>query len=163
MANEIDTGGRNRITDAYEKHYDLLRFIAGQRFKIPVSEIRPLIHDVFVAFMRHERSIGEPRRWLTTAVGNACRNYWRDLKPGAPLPAELLDPRELADDALARLDLALLFAHLSAKCRAVLRLRYMEGLAPPEIAERFATSPGYVRLKVHRCLEAAKRTLAGLA
>ncbi len=98
MADEIDTAAHDRITAAYERHYDLLRFIAGQRFKIPAADVRPLIHDVFVAYMRHEHAIGDSRRWLTTSVSNACRNYWRDMKPDTSLPAELLDPRELADE-----------------------------------------------------------------
>jgi RNA polymerase sigma factor (sigma-70 family) len=162
MENEIETDVRDRIEVAYEEYYPLLRFIAGRRFKIPAADIRPLIHDVFVSFMRHEQAVIDDRRWLTTAVSNACRNYWRNFRLDLPLPEDLLDSRNFVDDALAKHDVALLLAHLSEKCRAILRLRYAEGLSPGEIAARLGTSAGYVRLKVHRCLEAARRTLKGL-
>jgi RNA polymerase sigma factor (sigma-70 family) len=163
MVKETDAGVHDRVGIAYEQHYALLRFIAHRRFRVPGSDIQPLIHDVFVSFMRHEKEVGDDRRWLTAAVGNACRNYWRNLRPGLALPEELLDRRAAADDALARHDVAILFAHLSDTCRSILRLRYMDGLDPREIAERYGTSPGYVRLKVHRCLEAAKRVMAELS
>jgi RNA polymerase sigma factor (sigma-70 family) len=163
MVKESDAGVHDRVGSAYEEHYALLRFIAHRRFHVPDSDIQPLIHDVFVSFMRHEKEIGDDRRWLTAAVSNACRNYWRNLRPELALPEELLDPRAVADDALARHDVAILFAHLSDACRAIRRLRFMDGLDPREIAAHYATSPGYIRLKVHRCLEAAKRVMAELS
>ncbi|HEX3067030.1 MAG TPA: sigma factor-like helix-turn-helix DNA-binding protein, partial [Thermoanaerobaculia bacterium] len=60
---------------------------------------------------------------------------------------------------LAQHDVALLFAKLPVACRSILRLRYVEGLNAREIAARYGTSPGYIRLKVHRCLAAARRAL----
>ncbi|MEA2239331.1 MAG: Sigma-70, region 4 [Thermoanaerobaculia bacterium] len=163
MDEETDADVQNRVATAYEEHYALLRFIAHRRFRVPPSDVQPLIHDVFVSFMRHEKGIGDDRRWLAAAIGNACRNYWRNLRAGVALPEELLDPRVVAEDALARHDVAILFAHLSEACRSILRLRYLDGLDPGEIAVRCGTSPGYVRLKVHRCLEAAKRVMAELS
>ena len=163
MDEETAADVHDRVATAYEEHFALLRFIALRRFRVPASDIQPLIHDVFVSFMRHEKGIVDDRRWLTAGVGNACRNYWRNLRPGLALPEELLDSRAVAEDALARHDVAILFAHLSEKCRAILRLRYLDGLDPGEIAVRCGTSPGYIRLKVHRCLEAAKRVMAELS
>jgi len=159
MPADIETAANDRVAAAYDAYYDLLRFIARQRFNIPDPDIRPLIHDVFVAFMRHEHRIGDDRRWLTRAVVNACLNHRRDAKPTTPLPEELLDPQCLVDDAVAKHDVALLLARLSERCRTVLRMRYVEGLEPGEIAILLATSSGFVRLKVHRCLAAARRAL----
>ncbi|MEA2163102.1 MAG: sigma factor [Thermoanaerobaculia bacterium] len=163
MHDAIDTPVHDRVAEAYERYYDLLRFIAGHRFKIPEADIRPLIHDVFVSFMRHEKVIGNDRQWLTAAIGNACRNYWRNLRPGEPLPEELLDPRNIADSVIVQCDLAVVLERLSEKCRSILRLRYLDGLDNGEIAARCGTSPGYVRLKVHRCLEAARRKMTELS
>src|SRR5882724_2753451 len=100
MENEIKSDVRDRVADAYQEYYPLLRFIARQRFKIPAADIRPLIHDVFVSFMRHEKTVNDDRRWLAAAVSNACRNYWRNIRPDLPLPEDLLDSRNLVDDAL---------------------------------------------------------------
>jgi RNA polymerase sigma factor (sigma-70 family) len=159
MAQEIETHVGSRVEAAYEGTYDLLRFIASRRFRIPECDVRPLIHDVFVAFMRSAAAIGDDRRWLATATINACRNYWRDRKEASPLPDTLLDVRGLTDDAGARVDVALLLAHLSPRCRDVLRLRYVQGLASAEIASRCDTSSGYIRILVHRCLRAARAAL----
>ena len=163
MLKDFDAALTDRVADAYEAYYDLLRFIARRRFRIPAPDIQPLVHDVFVSFMRHERVIGDDRRWLIAAISNACRNYWRNLKPGQQLDNEHLDPRSPVDDVLARHDVSLLFARLPAACRSILRLRYVEGLNPREIATRYGTSPGYIRLKVHRCLAAARRALGELS
>lgn len=160
MPDEIETGAQDRVAAAYEAYYGLLKYIAVRRYKIPRSDIRPLIHDVFVNFLRHEAFVGDDRRWLTTATTNACLNYWRDKKPGAPLSDDLLDSRRVVDDALARQDIARVLKRLSEDCERVLRLHYLEELQAPEIAELFNTTPGYIRVKIHRCLEYARRAIA---
>lgn len=160
MPEEMETGVRDRVAAAYEGYYDLLQYIAVRRYKIPLSDIRPLIHDVFVNFLRYEALIGDDRRWLTTAVTNACLNYWRDRKPGVPLPNDLRDSRRVVDDALTRHDLARVLKRLSSDCERVLRLHYLDELQAPEIAALLDTTPGYIRLKIHRCLEYARRAIA---
>ena len=160
MRDEIETGIRDRVAAAYEGYYDLLQFIAVRRYKIPRSDIRPLIHDVFVNFLRHEALVGDDRRWLTTATTNACLNYWRDRKPGVPLPEDLFDSRRVVDDTLARHDLARVLERISDDCEHLLRLHYLDELQAPEIAALLDTTPGYVRVKIHRCLEHARRAIA---
>jgi DNA-directed RNA polymerase specialized sigma24 family protein len=73
---------RDRAAAAYNAHYEAMRFIAAQKFGVPQADVRPLIHDVFLAYMRHVAVIGDDRGWLVTATRNACMNYWRDKKPG---------------------------------------------------------------------------------
>ncbi|HEY4639869.1 MAG TPA: sigma-70 family RNA polymerase sigma factor [Thermoanaerobaculia bacterium] len=162
MTDDLAIGVRERVAAAYEGYYGLLQYIAVRRYKIPKSEIRPLIHDVFVAFMRHASLIGDDRRWLTTAITNACLNYWRDAKPATTLPDDLLDRRRVVDAALARHDVTRVFTRLSAECQRVLRLHYVDGLDGPEIGQRLSIKPGSVRVKIHRCLERARRILAEL-
>jgi RNA polymerase sigma factor (sigma-70 family) len=153
---------REHVEAAYDAHYDLMRFIAARRFHVPASDVRPLIHDVFLAFMRHHAAIGDERSWLVAAVSNACRNYWRDRKPTEGLPATLPEPLRLADDVSARVDIARLLSRIPKRCRIVLWLRYIDGLSPDEIARRCAesSSRGYGRLLVHRCLRAVREAIA---
>lgn len=156
---------RDRVAAAYDAHYEVMRCIAAQRFRVPASDVRPLIHDVFVAFMRHSAVIGDDRGWLVRATTNACLNYWRDRKPTEPLP-DLTDTREVAADVSARVDVARLLARIPRRCRRVLWLRYVDGLSPEEIAHRCtsaASSGGYGRLLVHRCLKAVREALAATA
>jgi RNA polymerase sigma factor (sigma-70 family) len=152
---------RDRVAAAYDAHYDVLRFIAAQRFRVPPADVRPLIHDVFVAFIRHGDAIGDDRKWLVAAVSNACRNYWRDLKRTEELP-EMSDTARFIDDVSARVDVLRLLRGIPERCRTVLWLRYIDGLSPEEIAARCASSPsgGYGRQLVHRCLRAVREALA---
>jgi RNA polymerase sigma factor (sigma-70 family) len=155
------TMNRERVAAAYDAHYDVMRYIAAQRFRVPLADVRPLIHDVFVAYIRHEATIAADRAWLVKATTNACLNYWRDRKCGEPLP-EIEDARELADVS-ARIDLLRLLARVPKRCQAVLWLRYVDGLSPEEIAQSCATktsSGSYGRLLVHRCLRAVRDALA---
>jgi RNA polymerase sigma factor (sigma-70 family) len=153
---------RDRVAAAYDAHYDVMRYIAARRFHVPPADIRPLIHDVFVAFIRHSTAIGDERSWLVAAVSNACRNYWRDKRPTEALP-EVTDMARMADDVGARVDLLRLLSRIPLRCRAVLWLRYVDGLSPEEIAGRCASSQsgGYGRQLIHRCLRAVREALAG--
>ncbi len=154
---------RERVAAAYDAHYDALRFIAAQRFRVPSADVRPLIHDVFVAYMRHVAGIGDDRGWLITATRHACLKYWRDAKPGSPLPeGVLLDPRALRDDVAIRLDLATVLRRIPKRCREVLFRRYVDGAEPGDIAAGLSKKPSYGRQIVHRCLRAAREAFASL-
>ena len=153
---------RERVAAAYDAHYDVMRYIAAQRFGVPLPDVRPLIHDVFVRFIRHGATIGDERSWLVAAVSNACRNYWRDRKPEESL-SEMPDTARLADDVMnARVDVLRLLSRVPTRCQRVLWLRYVDGLAPEEIARICAASAsvGYGRQLIHRCLRAARAALA---
>jgi len=154
---------RERVAAAYDAHYDVLRYIAARRFHVPPADIRPLIHDVFVAFIRHSAAIGDERSWLVAALCNACRNYWRDKKPTEPLP-EITDTAQIGEDVSARVDVLRLLSRVPTRCRDVLWLRYIDGLSPEEIAGRCAASQsgGYGRQLIHRCLRAVREALASV-
>lgn len=156
----MSPGSHERTSAAYESHYEVLRFIAAQRFRVPAADVRPLIHDVFVRYMRHVAVIGDDRGWLITATRNACLNYWRDAKPGTPLPDVLLDPRALRDDVAVRLDLARVLRRVPKHCRKVLWRRYVDGAEPGDIAAELSKKRTYGRQMVHRCLSAAREALA---
>lgn len=158
----LDIPTHERIAAAYDAHYDVMRFIAAQRFSVPSADIQPLIHDVFVAFIRHHAAIADDRSWLVAAVSNACRKYWRDRKPTEELPETLVDPYRLADDVAARIDVVRLLRAIPRRCQTVLWLRYVEGRSPEEIATECgaSSSSGYGRQLVHRCLRKLREALA---
>lgn len=152
---------RERVAAAYAAHYEALRFVAARMYRVPSAEVRPLIHDVFVAYIRHVSAIGNDRGWLITATRRACLNYWRDAKPEAPLPeAALLDPGALRDAVAARLDLARVLRRVPKRCRKVLWRRYVDGWDPGDIAAEMSKKRTYGRQIVHRCLRAAREALA---
>ncbi len=137
-----------RAEAAYLAHYDLLRFVAGRRFKIPADEVCGVIHDVFISFIRHEarivQSAADERAWLVGAVCNASRYYWRkhrdeELPPGFE---EYIDPTSVAEDATTRLLLSNVLRHIPERCRDLLRKRYSEGYSVDEIAAMTSLARG---------------------
>lgn len=151
-----------RAEAAYRAHYDLLRFIAARRFKIPADEVCGVIHDVFVSFIRHEarvtQSPADERAWLIGGVCNASRYYWRKHR-GEELPAnieEYVDPTSVAEDAITRLLLADVLRRLPERCRDLLRKRYSEGYTPDEIAAMASLARGSAKNLISKCLLAAR-------
>jgi len=151
-----------RAESAYRAHYDVLRFIAARRFKIPIDEVCGVIHDVFVSFIRHEAKVAlspaDERAWLIGGVCNASRYYWRKHRT-EELPTDIdehIDPVAVADDAITRLLLADVLRHLPERCRDLLRKRYSEGYTPDEIAAMASLARGSAKNLISKCLLAAR-------
>ncbi len=111
---------------------------------------------------RHDpsRSFGG---WLHRIVHNACidglraRRAWEPLDEVEP-PAPTRDaPLELDD--VSAIDAAV--AELHPRQRAALHARFALGLDAAEIAARLDTTPGNVRVVLHRAVAALRKTLAG--
>lgn len=150
----------DRADAAYREHYALLHFIAAARFRVPAPDAENLVHDVFVRFLRHRDRIQDDRAWLIAAVCNAARDYWRapERRVGAPREEHAFSP---ADALGASLDVASLMQQLPERCRDVLRRRFCDGSSSVELAATYATTTGYVKVMVHRCLSAARALLVG--
>jgi RNA polymerase sigma factor (sigma-70 family) len=151
-----------RVEAAYRAHYDLLRFIVANRFRIPADEVCGVIHDVFVSFLRHservEQSTGDERAWLIGGVCNASRYYWRKHR-GEALPPDIddyIDPSAMADETNNRLLLAGVLRRLPERCRNLLRKRYSEGFTPDEIAAAESLARGSAKNLISKCLLAAR-------
>lgn len=157
-----------RADAAYRAHYDLLRFIAARRFRIPDDEVCGVIHDVFVSFIRHEarvaQSPADERAWLVGGVCNASRYYWRKHR-GEELPPDIeeyIDPAAVADDAITRLLLADVLRGLPERCRDLLRKRYSEGYTADEIGTMQSLARGSAKNLISKCLLAARAAFCRL-
>jgi DNA-directed RNA polymerase specialized sigma24 family protein len=161
----MELSSSDRAAAAYERNHEVMTFIAARKFRVPAADVLPLVHDVFVAYMRHASAIGDDTRWLIAATRNACLNYWRNRKVTEPLVGDsFLDPGRACDDVTASIDIARVLRLVPGQCRAVLWMRYVDEFSPAEIALRCAASEsaGYGRQLVHRCLRAARVALADL-
>jgi len=152
-----------RAAGAYRVHYDLLRFIATQRFRVPPDDVRGIVHDVFVAFLRNETKIAaterDERSWLVGTTCNTCRYYWRKRGHDSYAPATLddpIDPVAVADEAERRLLLAGVLRRLPERCRELLIRRYGEGYTPREIATWQSIKHGSAKNLISKCLLAAR-------
>ena len=150
------------IAAAYLLHFDILEYIAVRKFHVPDDEVRGVIHDVFLAFMRNRARIQDERSWLVGAMCLQCRLYWRargrddvlcDLDESAEPPA-------LAEDLGARVDASNVLRRLPQRCRELLHLRFFEEFSSEEIARRYATTVDYARKLVYRCVLNARSLFA---
>jgi RNA polymerase sigma-70 factor (ECF subfamily) len=118
-----------------------------------------------LAGFRGEASV---RTWLLTITRNQCIDYLRardrdpwkhadsveldDQADDAPLPAELLSNHAEVEAALASLD---------EGERALVVLRFRQGLDYSELAEASGLREGTVRMRVSRALARMRRALSG--
>jgi RNA polymerase sigma factor (sigma-70 family) len=152
-----------RLTAIYTDNYALLSALASRRFRIPDEDVRNLVHEVFVSFIRHEPKIRDVRAWLIGAVWQASRRY-RDKAAREEIAdlSELVDPSPLPEILNARADVALAFRHLGDRCREVIRLRFLEGLDFDELGALFSITPGSAKLRLARCMKTAREALRAL-
>ena len=128
------------------------------------AEAEDLAQTAVLNTLRRADQIVDPacvRSYLLTTVRNLWRNQLRSRAfrrhIGADvaelLPSDDLDPEE---QVLTSLDVSLArvaFASLSKTSREVLELRYVEGLAFPELARRLSISGVAARQRAHRARE----------
>lgn len=145
----------------YREHAALLRTTAKLRYRIPDAEIESLVNDVFVSFLERQPRVDDVRAYLLVAIGNASKHYHRKRRREQPL---LPEHEELSDDSTVRnidrwalhLSVGATLAHLGERCRETLRRFYLDDEETSAIAERFSTSPGYIRQLLHECRKRAR-------
>lgn len=158
---EILESAPGSFETTYAETVRLLHYIATVRFRIPHEDADALVQDVYLKFARDYQLVRAPRKWLVTAVSNACRNFWRDHAREMPLPEDAEtweDPRTAgaAEAILTRLAVAAALSRLGERCREMLRLFHLEGTPTQEIAEKFGTTAGHVQFLLHSCRKKAR-------
>lgn len=149
--------------DLYRRYYPLLAYLASQRFRVPEDDVKPLVHEVFVSYLRDRSRVTDPRAWLVGATCNRCRFYWRTRGRHTATVSEFDEAEITCDpaDVAARVDLAAALRRLSPRCREVLRLRFEEDYSSAALAEHFDTTPDYAKKMVYRCAAEIREMLAG--
>jgi RNA polymerase sigma factor (sigma-70 family) len=156
-ATHAPQSGEEDVATAYLAYYRLLEFMATRRCHVPEEDVRGVIHDVFIAFLRNRGKICDGRAWLVGATFYQCRLYWRS-RGREDMMTELgeLEPSIDAADIAARVDASTILRHLPSRCRELLHLRFFEEFSSQEIARRYATTVPYARKLVHRCIVSAR-------
>jgi len=151
-----------RLAAVYTDTYPVLSALATRRFRVPPEDVQGVIHEVFVSYMRHERTIRDSRAWLVGAICKASRKYWhKGERAEAADVSDRADPHPLHDVVTARLDVLLAFRQLGARCREVIRLRFFEGFSAEELANRYSTTVGYAKLMLARCMATTRDLVRG--
>ena len=135
-------------------------------YRIPVDDAEDIIQDSLMSYVFTSSPVNDPEAWLVGSLKNHCLMYWRKRRRNvyAAVDAALLDwlaqpmqpPQERAD-LLA--DLERLIDRLRPRYRNVLRLRFLLGYEPHEVAEKLGYSPASIGKITNRGIAALSRQL----
>lgn len=155
----------------YVEYGVFLRAIAMRGFGVPPDDAEALVHDCFIAYLQRHTTIRDIKGWLSGTMRNSCRHYLRDRKREAVLGPEhdaAVDPAPQAslEVWMRKLTLAAVLARLGTKCRETLRGYYLADEAKESLADRLATSTGYIEQLISICRRRAQelfRSMTGRA
>lgn len=162
----VSRGDLSSLTPLFERHarrlFGFLRGLVGSP-----SSAEDLVQETFLKILRHRRSFRPGSAFLPWFLGIARNAAWAFLDRRSRMPSGALEERVDADSPeplhLAR-ERAAGVTHalrqLPAVEREVLLLSYFEGLRHREIAELLGSTPGAVKVRIHRARKAARQHLA---
>ncbi|MDI7277074.1 MAG: sigma-70 family RNA polymerase sigma factor [Anaerolineae bacterium] len=165
---EVGRGSAEAFEALYERYRrPLYGFILRCVHDRTVAE--DLYQDTFLRLLRAAprwRPQARLSTWLYRVALNVCLDAQRKHRAGRMDPAAVeavADPRpgphECAQSAELLQDLGQAMARLPLEQRAVLLLRYCEGLAEREVAEIMGCPPGTVKSRLHHALRRLREQL----
>ncbi len=144
-----------QVFDAEES--PLLRYahgLVGQR-----ETAEDLVQDAFLKLHAHWDEVIHPRAWLFRCIRNLALNHLRDHKretpmdPGREWESATADPEQALGKLEAIGTLQLLVAELHEDERALIALKYHDGLKYDQISQCTGLSVGNVGYKLHYALK----------
>lgn len=164
LTKRAGAGDRDAFGDLYDRfHTELLAYA---RRRVPTLEdAEDVVEHAFYKALRsiHKKDPRSPFNvWLFHITKNLITDFYRTQKVHEPIEDGLSTTASAEDEVLrtcvgGRLDKAI--ATLTDRQRDVIRLRFMEGLEYPEIADRLGCGPGAVRVAQMRALRALRSAL----
>lgn len=131
----IEAGDMSALDELIGGYYpEILRYC---RRHAPDGRGEDAAQETFLNAVRHLEAYthrGHFRAWLYRIAANVCADFWRDALPGDE-PDELPHTEPGYERAELSADLESALSRLSDEQRAVIELRYMQGLKLRECAE----------------------------
>lgn len=139
-----------------------------QRFRVPPEDAEDLVQEALLAALVKWERIHNPEAWLLATLKNRCLLYWRRRRQErlSTVEDEVLEgltrpqPAPQESEQAGR-DLEALLAALPERHRDLLRLRYLQGLSPAEVAARLGYRQASVRKVASRSLSRLAEEVAG--
>ncbi len=155
-------GDNHAFTELYRRYLGPVH--RYMQYQAPREEAEDLTAQVFMqAYRAAAQFRGEGasyRAWLFRIAHNTLVTYRRVSRripvpmPKIPdIPDDGADPASGAADRELRVIVRSLVDELPPADRELLELRYVEGLAPQEIAQVTGASDGSIRVRIHRLLK----------
>lgn len=139
----------------YRAEYE--RFVRVAFLIVGTTEVaEEVVQEAFVRLHGRWSRVANPTSYLRTSVVNGCRDTirrrvrWRLREPVLAAPATTSDEPDELFDALAR---------LTPRQRAVVVLRFYDGLQEAEIAEVVGMKVGTVKSTLHRSIEQLRKEI----
>lgn len=135
----------------------LLRYAHGLLGQRETAE--DIVQDAFIKLHAHWDEVTHPRAWLFRCTRNLALSHIRDHRRESPLDAdrEWESPTPDPEQALGKLEaigtLQLLIAELQDEDRALISLKYHDGLKYDQISQRTGLTVGNVGYKLHHALK----------
>jgi RNA polymerase sigma-70 factor (sigma-E family) len=135
----------------YEQLVRVAYLIVGSQ-----EQAEEIVQEAFVRLHGRWSRVISPRSYLRTSVVNGCRDAirrrarWRRREAALVTPSTSTDEPDELFDALAR---------LNPRQRAVVVLRFYEGLQEAEIAEAVGMKVGTVKSTIHRSIELLRKEI----
>ncbi len=145
--------------DAFEAFYRDEREWARRLAYVMVVDVEAaedIAQESFLALQPKFATLENPRAYLRVTVVNACRRHRRRESKRRATQTLAREPEAVSPPAREMLDL---IDRLPARQRAVLVLRYFEGLSEAEIATTLSCRPGTVKSLAARGLERLRKEL----
>ncbi len=128
-----------------------------------------ITHEAFLRLWQHRNRLGDhanEKAWLMRVAINLALDHRRSLltafrhrQPETPMP----DPATTAVDRLEHEEMRRALKRLPRRDRAVLVLRFEQGLSFPEIGQIVGHPEPTVKTWVHRALDRLQREIGGRA
>ncbi len=129
------------------------------RYQVPPEDAEDILQEALLATVLKWERIKNPEAWLVVTLKNRCLIYWRRRRGSLctavdAVALELLsepeDPPQEREHM--RWDLDNLIENLPSRHQDLLRMRYLMGHSPSEVAERLGYCQSSVRKLASRCL-----------
>ncbi len=143
-----------QVFDAEES--SLLRYAHGLLGQRETAE--DIVQDAFLKLHAHWEEVTHPRAWLFRCIRNLAFSHLRDHKREIPMEPdrEWESSTPGPEQTLGKLEaigtLQLLVAELHEDDRALISLKYHDGLKYDQISQRTGLSVGNVGYKLHHAL-----------
>ncbi len=144
-----------QVFDAEES--PLLRYAHGLLGQRETAE--DVVQDAFLKLHAHWQEVTHPRAWLFRCTRNLALSHLRDHQRETPMvdgrewESSALDPEQALGKLEAIGTLQLLVAELHEDDRALISLKYHDGLKYDQISQRTGLSVSNVGYKLHHALK----------
>jgi RNA polymerase sigma-70 factor (ECF subfamily) len=168
MTNPHPTGTAETISQVLGRVRPALERVLGS-YDIPPEDAEDVLQDTYLTLLYKWETVQCPEAWLIGTLRKKCIMYWRKRRKRffdameTSLLELLLEPeRPLQENRDLCRDFERVLGRLPPRCQKLLRLRFVFGLGPSEVAAEMGYQASSIRKITSRCITALTRELVSV-